>query len=133
MKWKYAILYKGCENMQKKLMISLILLTFILSICGAFYVGTQYKPKRSIYIYGTYVNDFNTISLKENNTYEYSYPVTSGDIKKLDDSLYFISSGSLKDHLLFLQNDQLKIININNQSSSMVFTKLYNIAIDAGE
>lgn len=85
------------------------------------------------YIYGTYVNDFNTISLKENNTYEYSYPVTSGDIKKLDDSLYFISSGSLKDHLLFLQNDQLKIININNQSSSMVFTKLYNIAIDAGE
>lgn len=103
-------------------------IVYVIVVVVLYFIGIFYTQETRKYsIYGTYVDNFNTISVNKDNTYQYSYPVTEGDYKQLGENLYVITLDDLKDNLLVFNKDKLKIIDIYDDSDIKEFEKLSHI------
>lgn len=97
--------------MKRKLFIVFIVL--IAFVCG--YCTASLSPERKINVFGTYVQDFSTISINHNLTYQFRYPFSEGQLIKIDDVTYKLKNGDLNDCILLFFEDELKLVDIKNE------------------
>ncbi len=100
--------------MKKKFVfIILILVSFT---CGYFTSTLLSHQRQEINCFGTYSHEFTTISINHDFTYQYTYPFTSGQILKINETTYKLETGSLNEFIAIFSTNKLELINTKNNT-----------------
>ncbi len=88
----------------------IFILAIPISFIGGYCTSILIPQQNKIDIFGTYIQDFSTISINHDSTYQFTYPFTEGDIIIIDENTCKLKDGNLNDFILIFSKDSLKLI-----------------------
>lgn len=117
---------------KRNLMILMVSLAFVFG-CLTTGFFSKIKIDEPMNVYGTYVSDFDTLSVNHDLTYQYWYPFSCGKITKIDEDIYFFSEGIFNDCIAIFDDENVKLVTLDEGEVKKIFSKISTAETDLGD